>query len=97
MQEKRLPFPGFSVFSPLSSQGNGLHPLRRAGLPTPPPERGYTFSKDLSLLYHKHPTESTLICNFFFKNCELVPLDEQPLRKFSYFRHFLQFDISEPI
>ena len=54
---------------------------------------GYSFSKDLSILYHKHPTESTLFCNFFLQNCELVPLHIVSHGSLRPFGQNSQFDI----
>ena len=94
MQEKRLHFsvfwPFFFGFCKTDFSGS----LRRRGSGRCAQKCGYWFSKDLSLLYHKQPTESTLFCNFFFTNCELGSLHEQPVRNPKYFSYFRQFDIS---
>ena len=66
---------------------------RRAGFCDPFSRRTGSFSKELTLLYHKHSTESTVFCNFSFLNCELV--DSAPCfrSRFLPFGQFAQFDI----
>ena len=49
--------------------------------------------KELLLLYHKQPTESTFICNFLIQNCEVVYSALCPRILFAAFRHFIQFAI----